>query len=49
MICQAASVCSLQFLFGDIQSYEFSSFIVSHTFVYVMVSFSLNHKKFLIN
>jgi len=50
--CQAGSVCSLQFLFGGTQSYEFSlstAFIVSHKFGYVMPSFSLNSKKSLIS
>ena len=50
MCCQAASVCSVQFLFGGIQSFPFrNAFIVSHKFGYVVASFSLNSKKSLIS
>jgi hypothetical protein len=45
--CQTASVCSVQFLFGGTQSYEFSTAYI--VFGYVVASFSLNYKKSLIS
>jgi hypothetical protein len=50
MCCQATSVCSLQFLFGEsprIFSLR-TVFIMSYKFGYVVVSLSLNSKKSLI-
>ncbi len=52
MCCQAASVCSLQFLLEALRAMSFplrTAFIVSHKFGYVVASFSLNSKKSLIS